>query len=61
MQVVTISSTVACPYMDIDLLASCFFFVIVLRDGNEDPIPDSPREILLLGDGYGTNLVPTGI
>jgi hypothetical protein len=31
------------------------------RDGNGDPIPDSPRGILLLGDGYGTNLVPAGI
>jgi hypothetical protein len=31
------------------------------RDGNGDPIPDSPRGIPLLGDGYGTNLVPAGI
>jgi hypothetical protein len=31
------------------------------RDGNGDPIPDSPRGIPLLGDGYRTNLVPAGI
>ena len=34
---------------------------ILTRDGNGDPIPDSPRGIPLLGDGYGTNLVPAGI
>jgi hypothetical protein len=31
------------------------------RDGNGDPIPDSPRGIPLLGDGDGTNLIPAGI
>jgi hypothetical protein len=31
------------------------------RDGNGDPIPDSSWGILLLGDGYGTSLVPAGI
>jgi hypothetical protein len=31
------------------------------KDGNGAPIPDSPRGILLLGDGDGTNLFPTGI
>jgi hypothetical protein len=44
----------------------CFIFLKILthapsRDGNGDPIPDSPRGIPLLGDGYGTNLVPAGI
>jgi hypothetical protein len=34
---------------------------LLSRDGNGDPIPDSPRGIPLLGDGYGTNLVPAGI
>jgi hypothetical protein len=37
------------------------FGIPVLRDGNGDPIPDSPRGILLLEDGYETNLVPAGI
>jgi hypothetical protein len=31
------------------------------RDGNGDPIPDSPRGIHLLGDGDGKKLIPTGI
>jgi hypothetical protein len=31
------------------------------RDGNGDPIPDSPRGIPPLGDGDGTNLIPAGI
>jgi hypothetical protein len=35
--------------------------VCTIRDGNGDPIPDSPRRIPLLGDRYGTNLVPAGI
>jgi hypothetical protein len=34
---------------------------IICRDGNGDPIPDSPRGIPLLGDGYETNLVPAKI
>jgi hypothetical protein len=34
---------------------------VLVRDGNGDPIPDSPRGISLLGDGYKTNLVPMGI
>jgi hypothetical protein len=29
------------------------FINIVIRDGNGDPIPDSPRGIPLLGDGDG--------
>jgi hypothetical protein len=33
---------------------------IASRDGNGDPIPDSPRGIHPLGNGDGTNLVPTG-
>jgi hypothetical protein len=33
---------------------------IVARDGNRDPIPDSPRGIHLLGDGDGNILVPIG-
>jgi hypothetical protein len=32
----------------------------VARDGNGDPIPDSPRGIHLLGDGDGNILVPMG-
>jgi hypothetical protein len=35
--------------------------VMCSRDGNGDPIPDSPWGIPLLGDGYGINLVPAGI
>jgi hypothetical protein len=31
------------------------------RDGNGDPIPDSPRGIPLLGDGDGIKLTPAGI
>jgi hypothetical protein len=31
------------------------------RDGNGDPIPDSPWGIPLLEDGYVTNLVPAVI
>jgi hypothetical protein len=34
---------------------------ILLRDGNGDPIPDFLWVIPLLGDGYGVNLIPTGI
>jgi hypothetical protein len=34
---------------------------VMSRDGNGNPIPESPRGIPLLGDGYGTNLVPVGI
>jgi len=30
------------------------------KDGNGDPIPDSPRGIPLLGDGDGKILIPTG-
>jgi hypothetical protein len=30
-----------------------------LKDGNEDPIPDSLRGIPLLGDGDGTSFFPT--
>jgi hypothetical protein len=33
---------------------------IVTRDDNEDPIPDSPREIPLLGDGDGKVSCPHG-
>jgi hypothetical protein len=33
---------------------------LMARDGNGDPIPDSPRGIHLLGDGDGTNLIPMG-
>ena len=32
----------------------------VSKDGNGDPIPDSPRGIPLLGDGDGNKFVPTG-
>jgi hypothetical protein len=38
-----------------------FYYKFHARDGNGDPIPDLPREIPLLGDGYRTNLVPAGI
>jgi hypothetical protein len=31
------------------------------RDGNGDAIPDSPRGIHLLGDGDGSNFIPTGM
>jgi hypothetical protein len=31
------------------------------RDGNGDPIPDSPRGIPLLGDGDGEVSFPTGM
>jgi len=31
------------------------------KDGNGAPIPDSPWEIPLLGDGDGSKLIPTGI
>jgi hypothetical protein len=31
-----------------------------IRDGNGDPIPDSPRGIPLLGDGDGEISSPTG-
>jgi len=31
------------------------------KDGNGDPIPDSPRGILPLGDGDGGELIPTGM
>jgi len=31
------------------------------KDGNGDPIPDSPRGIPLLGDGDGVKYAPTGI
>jgi hypothetical protein len=31
------------------------------RDGNGDPIPDSPRGIPLLGDGDGEVSSPTGM
>jgi hypothetical protein len=31
------------------------------RDGNGDPIPDSPRGIPLLGDGDGEISSPTGM
>jgi hypothetical protein len=30
------------------------------RDGNGDPIPDSPRGIPPLGDGDGSILIPAG-
>jgi hypothetical protein len=33
----------------------------VSKDGNGAPIPDSPWGIPLLGDGDGTNFIPTGI
>jgi hypothetical protein len=33
----------------------------VTRDGNGDPIPDSPRGIPLLGDGDEKVSSPTGI
>jgi hypothetical protein len=33
----------------------------VIRDGNGDPIPDSPRGIPLLGDGDGGVSSPTGM
>jgi hypothetical protein len=32
-----------------------------VRDGNGDPIPDSPRGIPLLGDGDGEVSSPTGM
>jgi hypothetical protein len=32
-----------------------------VRDGNGDPIPDSPRGIPLLGDGDGKVSSPTGM
>jgi hypothetical protein len=35
--------------------------MMAIRDGNGDPIPDSPRGIPPLGDGDGTNLIPAGI
>jgi len=31
------------------------------KDGNGDPIPDSPRGILSLGDGDGGKFIPTGM
>jgi hypothetical protein len=31
------------------------------RDGNRDPIPDSPWEIPLLGDRDGEDFIPTGM
>ena len=31
-----------------------------IKDGNGDPIPDSPRGILPLGDGDGGKLIPMG-
>ena len=34
---------------------------IVAKDGNGDPIPDSPRGILPLGDGDGGKFIPTGM
>jgi hypothetical protein len=34
---------------------------ILRRDGNGDPIPDSPRGIPLLGDGDGEVSSPTGM
>jgi hypothetical protein len=34
---------------------------VVSRDGNRDPIPDSPRGIPLLGDGDGEASFPTGM
>jgi len=33
----------------------------IIKDGNGDPIPDSPRGIPLLGDGDGVKYAPTGI
>jgi hypothetical protein len=41
--------------------ADCFTQTPSTRDGNGDPIPDSPRGIPPLGDGDGTNLIPAGI
>jgi hypothetical protein len=37
------------------------FDMRLYRDGNGDPIPDSPRGIPLLGDGDGAHFVPMGI
>jgi hypothetical protein len=34
--------------------------IAMARDGNEDPIPNSPWGIPPLGDGDGNNIVPTG-
>ena len=34
--------------------------LVCCKDGNGDPIPDSPRGIPLLGDGDGNKFVPTG-
>jgi hypothetical protein len=34
--------------------------LFLLRDGNGDPIPDSPRGIHPLGDGDGMNIIPAG-
>ncbi|CAN6373492.1 unnamed protein product [Urochloa humidicola] len=33
---------------------------LLVRDGNGDPIPDSPRGIPPLGDGDGRDFIPTG-
>ena len=33
----------------------------MVKDGNGDPIPDSPRGILPLGDGDGGKFIPTGM
>ena len=44
---------------------SCWFVGMIYgprgRDGNGDPIPDSPRGIPLLGDGDGEVSSPTGM
>jgi hypothetical protein len=37
------------------------FQYVCARDGNGDPIPDSPQGIPLLGDGDGMNFIPTGM
>jgi hypothetical protein len=41
--------------LDAIYLVDLVYIMSVSRDGNEDLIPDSPRGIPLLGDGYGTS------
>jgi hypothetical protein len=38
-----------------------FYATVWIRDGNGDPIPDSPWGIPLLGDGDGEVSSPTGM
>jgi hypothetical protein len=40
---------------------ACRGETVLVRDGNGDPIPDSPRGIPLLGDGDGEISSPTGM